>query len=156
MFDMARRVFCRTGDSFLFFLILQQQNTLSSKNTELNTTRWSKSEPKPGHTLATLLFSSSIMSNGRGQRSGSSLDIAYKGILGSQTLQQFEGRDVQSPTSAAMSPTDFLPKAPREDRPHWDRGGQQGDSKRTFVKPSWMQVNPDYRTNWVRSIHLSV
>ena len=35
---------------------------------------------------------------------------------------------VQSPTSAVTSPSDFLPRA----------------------RPSWQQINPEYRTNWVK------
>ena len=145
------------GPFYLFthFTTAKTHKLLKIQNSKAK--HWSKSKRKA--CAYNLLLRSPIMSSGRGQRSKSSLDIAYKGILGSQTLPQFEGipgRDVQSPTSAAMSPTDFLPKVPLEDRPLWDRVGQQGDSKRTFVKPSWMQVNPDYRTNWVRSVHLSV
>ena len=62
---------------------------------------------------------------------------------------------VSSPTSDVVSAQDMVPTAPREERgmDYSARGrglgASGGQTKEGFVRPSWQQINPDYRTDWV-------
>jgi len=61
---------------------------------------------------------------------------------------------VSSPTSVVVSAQDVVPKALREERgmdysAHGrGLGASGGQTKEGFVRPSWQQINPDYRTDW--------
>ena len=110
----------------------------------------------------------------RMQRGVSSLDATYNafGTAKGQSLSAMPvdvsirnrfrhesppAEKVGSPTSATMSPSDFLPKTSREDRAlaKGSVGGTfaaaSSDGKGAFMRPSWQQINPDYRTDWVSS-----
>ena len=108
----------------------------------------------------------------RKQRGVSSLDVGYHsfGTSNGQLLSEMPAAKavrnayhyesptadkLQSPTSAVLSPSDLLPRAAREDRTltssgvGGSAGAVGGERKAPFAQPSWQQINPAYRTDWV-------
>ena len=106
----------------------------------------------------------------RQQRGVSSLDVGYHsfGTANGQLLSEmptakavrtayhYESPNddkVQSPTSTVVTASELLPRAAREDRTR--AGAIGGEKKCAYPQPSWLQIDPAYRTNWVRSTSTS-
>jgi hypothetical protein len=106
----------------------------------------------------------------RQQRGVSSLDVGYHsfGTANGQLLSEMPtakavrtayhyesptNEKAQSPTSSIVTASELLPRAAREDRTRAAAVG--GEKKYTYAQPSWLQIDPAYRTNWVRSTSTS-